>query len=146
MNIRIEGNGLCLQCHSNEEYNVKSHHQHNESSVGAECVSCHMPTNRYMGVDDRRDHSFKIPRPDLSSQFSIPNACNACHQEKSNQWASDHLKNWNGQPNKIISSKRFLMLLNSGEAINLEDHLSIIADENLDVISRATAIQLLAWP
>mgnify|MGYP000067034542 CR=1 FL=1 len=37
------------------------------------------------------------------------------------------------------------MALNSGQAINLEDHLSIIADTNLDVISRASALQMLSF-
>jgi len=37
------------------------------------------------------------------------------------------------------------LALNSGQAITLKQHLSIIADENLDVISRATAIQLLSY-
>ena len=145
MKLTIEGNGLCLQCHSGEDYNVKSHHQHQEESTGAQCVNCHMPTNRYMGVDDRRDHSFKIPRPDLSTQFDTPNACTQCHDKKSNQWASDNLTQWHGKAEKISASKRSLMRLNNGQAINLEDHLKMIADENLDVISRATAIQLLGF-
>jgi len=144
MKLKIEGNGLCLQCHGGEVYNVKSHHQHQESSAGAECVSCHMPTNRYMGVDDRRDHSFKIPRPDLSTNFSSPNACIKCHDDKSNQWASDSLEAWHGKPEKVLKSKQFLMALNHGQAINLEDHLSIIADSKLDVISRASALQMLS--
>lgn len=145
MKLKIEGNGLCLQCHGAEVYNVKSHHQHQESSTGAQCVNCHMPTNRYMGVDDRRDHSFKIPRPDLSDQFATPNACTKCHQDKSNQWASDNLEKWHGKPKALLASKEFLIRLNSGQPINLEDHLSIIADTQLAVISRASAIQMLSF-
>ncbi len=44
-----------------------------------------------MGVDDRRDHSFKIPRPDLSSTFNTPNACVSCHKDKSNEWAKSNV-------------------------------------------------------
>jgi len=145
MKLKIEGNGLCLQCHGGEVYNVKSHHQHQESSTGAQCANCHMPTNRYMGVDDRRDHSFKIPRPDLSAEFNTPNACTQCHEDKTNQWASDKLKKWHGKPKAVSKSKQFLMALNNGQAINLEDHLSIIADTKLDVISRASALQMLSF-
>lgn len=144
MKLKVEGNGLCLQCHSGDSYNVKSHHQHEENSAGAQCVNCHMPTNRYMGVDDRRDHSFKIPRPALSVQFNSPNACTKCHKDQSNQWASDNLEKWHGKPKALLKSKQFLMALNSGQAINLEDHLSIIADTKLDVISRASALQMLS--
>ncbi len=145
MKLKIQGNGLCLQCHSGEEFNVKLHHQHEENSAGAQCVNCHMPDNRYMGVDDRRDHSFKIPRPDLSIQFNTPNACIQCHDDKSNQWASDKLTHWRGKAKPIQESKLFLMALNSGQAINLEDHLSIIADTKLSIISRASALQMLSF-
>jgi hypothetical protein len=145
MKLKIEGNGLCLQCHDAEVYNEKSHHQHEESSTGAQCVNCHMPTNRYMGVDDRRDHSFKIPRPDVSVQFDTPNACTKCHEDESNQWASDNLEKWHGKPKVLLKSKQFLMGLNSGQSINLEDHLLIISDPQLDVISRASALQMLSF-
>ncbi len=145
MKVKALDNALCLQCHGSEVYNVKSHHQHQDNSSGAQCVNCHMPTNRYMGVDDRRDHSFKIPRPDVSSKFNSPNACIQCHEKKSNQWASDNLKKWHGKPKAILASKQFLMQLNSGQAINLEDHLTIIADKKLAVINRATAISQLAY-
>lgn len=145
MKLKITGNGLCLQCHGAEVYNVKSHHQHNEDSTGAQCVNCHMPTNRYMGVDDRRDHSFKIPKPDLSVKFDTPNACTQCHTDKNNQWASDKLAQWHGKPKPLQKSKYYLMVLNSGQAITVADHLNIIADEKLDVISRASALQMLSF-
>jgi len=48
-------------------------------SAGAQCVECHMPTQTYMLVDPRRDHSLRIPRPDLSLKLGVPNACNQCH-------------------------------------------------------------------
>lgn len=145
MKLKIEGNGLCLQCHGAEVYNVKEHHQHNDDSTGAQCVNCHMPETTYMGVDDRRDHSFKIPRPDLSEVFDTPNACIQCHDNQSNEWASKNLNKWHGKPKALLSSKQLLMALNSGQALTLEQHLSIIRDDKLDVISRATAIQLLSY-
>jgi hypothetical protein len=145
MKSKSEGNGLCLQCHGSEVYNVKKHHQHNDNSSGAECVNCHMPQTRYMGVDDRRDHSFKVPRPDLSLDFNTPNACIKCHDNKSNQWANDNLEKWHGKPEAVLPSKHLLMVLNSGQRISLEQHISILADDKLDVISRATAIGLLSY-
>ncbi|MDO7085552.1 multiheme c-type cytochrome [Pseudocolwellia sp. AS88] len=143
MKVKVEGNGLCLQCHSNDEYNVKKHHQHESNSTGAQCVNCHMPETTFMGVDDRRDHSFKIPQPHLSDEFNTPNACIKCHEDKSNKWASDTLLNWKGKHNAILPSKLLLMRLNNGEAITLAQHFSIIADEQIPVINRAAAIQLL---
>jgi predicted CXXCH cytochrome family protein len=145
MQLKNEGNGLCLQCHGGEIYNVKSHHQHKENSTGAQCVNCHMPDNRYMGVDDRRDHSFKIPRPDVSAVFNTPNACIQCHEKETNLWARKNLNIWHGQPEVLLESKQYLMALNSGKPITLIQHWSIVDDENLDIISRASALQMLSY-
>ena len=38
-----------------------------------------MPQTTYMDVDPRRDHSFRVPRPDLSVNLGTPNACTRCH-------------------------------------------------------------------
>jgi len=48
-----------------------------------------MPEKTYMGIDARRDHSIRVPRPDLSVKFGTPNACNRCHADKDAQWAAD---------------------------------------------------------
>ena len=144
MKVKVAGNGLCLQCHNAEEYNVKSHHQHEAGSTGAQCVNCHMPETRFMGVDDRRDHSFKIPRPDLSISLNTPNACVNCHQGESNEWAAQTLQKWHGQPKGIAPSKHYLLALNSGTRITLEQHWAIVNEETLDVISRASALHQLS--
>ncbi|WP_252734003.1 cytochrome c3 family protein [Pseudoalteromonas sp. C2R02] len=143
MKLKIEGNGLCLQCHGAEVYNVPTHHQHEQESTGAQCINCHMPTNRYMGVDDRRDHSFKISRPDLSLEFDTPNACVQCHEDKDNLWAAKTLKKWHVKPKALSSTRHNYYLLNSGQPISLEKHKAIINDKDIDVITRATAIRLL---
>jgi predicted CXXCH cytochrome family protein len=145
MKLKIEGNGLCLQCHNVDVFNVKNHHQHEDNSAGAQCVNCHMPESRFMGVDDRRDHSFKIPRPDLSETLDTPNACIKCHDNQSNTWAADKLTQWHGQPKPLLTSKEYLVALNAGHAITLEQHLAIIADEQLAIINRATALEMLAY-
>jgi hypothetical protein len=89
--LRAPGNGVCLQCHATEKYQTATHHRHAPDSVGAQCTSCHMPTRTYMVVDPRRDHSIRIPRPDLSVSLGTPNACNGCHADKSLQWAADQI-------------------------------------------------------
>jgi tetratricopeptide (TPR) repeat protein len=58
-----------------------------------------MPTRTYMVVDPRRDHSIRIPRPDLSVSLGTPNACNGCHTDKSPQWAAEQIKFWYGSLN-----------------------------------------------
>ena len=47
-----------------------------------------MQARTYMVVDPRHDHSFRVPRPDLSVKLGTPNACNGCHGDKLVQWAA----------------------------------------------------------
>ncbi len=92
--LRDSGNALCAGCHAPSVFGVRSHHQHPENSAGAECVECHMPSRTYMIIDERRDHSFRIPRPDLTREIGSPNACTGCHTDRSAQWAADEIAGW----------------------------------------------------
>jgi len=94
LKLHNTGNQLCLRCHGDEKYNNKKHHHHKEKSTGSMCVECHMPETNYMIVDPRRDHSMRVPRPDLSDQYATPNACIACHKKRSNKWAAGYFKKW----------------------------------------------------
>jgi tetratricopeptide (TPR) repeat protein len=38
-----------------------------------------MPATHFMEIDPRRDHSLRVPRPDLSVRYATPNACSGCH-------------------------------------------------------------------
>jgi predicted CXXCH cytochrome family protein len=81
--LKFEGNKLCTSCHQHPaaKYDTLSHHQHT-ATEGTSCVECHMPETTYMEVDPRRDHSIRIPRPDLSVSLGTPNACSRCHMER----------------------------------------------------------------
>ena len=81
LQLKFEGNKLCTSCHAHPagKYDTPNHHHHKEGTAGASCVECHMPATTYMAVDPRRDHSLRIPRPDLSVQLKTPNACTSCH-------------------------------------------------------------------
>ena len=91
LELKIQGNALCTQCHSPSVYDNSEHHQHLSSSSGAQCVNCHMPDTTYINVDKRRDHSFKIPRPRVSEQTASPDACTTCHMDKTQQWAAENM-------------------------------------------------------
>jgi tetratricopeptide (TPR) repeat protein len=82
--LRFSGNKVCTSCHQHpaSKYDTPQHHHHKDGSRGASCVECHMPATTYMDVDARRDHGFRIPRPDLSVKHQIPNACTQCHLEQ----------------------------------------------------------------
>jgi tetratricopeptide (TPR) repeat protein len=47
-----------------------------------------------MGIDGRRDHSFRIPRPDLSATLGTPNSCTDCHDDRSAEWAAEAVASW----------------------------------------------------
>lgn len=53
-----------------------------------------MPATTYMGGDARRDHSWQIPRPDLSKNIGTPNVCTQCHQQQDDTWADKHVGQW----------------------------------------------------
>jgi tetratricopeptide (TPR) repeat protein len=112
--LLFEDNKLCTQCHIAENYDVPTHTHHKDFGENGEslisvagvkfdvgsgtlCINCHMHGQNFMGVDYRRDHSFRIPRPDLSEKLGTPNACNQCHKDKSNQWAQSNIEKWFGE-------------------------------------------------
>ncbi len=82
--LKHDGNKVCTSCHTHPaaKYDTTAHHHHQDGSTGAQCVECHMPSTTYMAVDPRRDHSLRIPRPDLSVEIGTPNACTQCHLNK----------------------------------------------------------------
>ena len=98
LQLKLPGNKLCTQCHKPEKYDTPDHFHHPVGSAGAECIACHMPTRTYMVIDARRDHSLRVPRPDLSVILGTPNACNDCHTKPNEtpQWAADAVRKWFG--------------------------------------------------
>jgi predicted CXXCH cytochrome family protein len=100
LKLRAEGNALCAQCHASAKYDSTAHHLHVPGSAGAQCAACHMPARTYMQVDPRRDHSMRVPRPDLSVQYGVPNACNGCHRDRDAAWAAAAIERAHGPKRK----------------------------------------------
>ncbi|MCB1496933.1 MAG: tetratricopeptide repeat protein [Bauldia sp.] len=94
--LKLEGDGICLQCHQAAKYEAASHSHHEQVLPEIGCPACHMPERTYMVVDPRHDHSFRVPRPDLSVSLDTPNACNDCHADKSAEWAAGAVEDWFG--------------------------------------------------
>jgi len=102
--LRAPGDGVCLQCHAADKYAAVTHHHHGAASLPLSCASCHMPERTYMVVDRRHDHSFRVPRPDLSAKLATPNACNDCHRDKTAEWAASAVERWHGPNRKGFQS------------------------------------------
>jgi Tfp pilus assembly protein PilF len=99
-----------------------------------------------MGIDYRPDHSFRIPRPDLSIKLGTPNACNRCHGDKTNQWSDQYITKWYGPGRRA----HYGTIIAAGRRQQNEAHQDLIklaGDPLYPVIVRATALSLLsAYP
>jgi len=157
-----EGNDLCLQCHRGSRlrwqeaslFTRKPGRRENlsrskdgtvlfEVGTGALCEQCHMPGRTYMGIDYRPDHSFRIPRPDLTVKIGTPNACARCHLDKPAQWFEDAMTRWYGQKER----SHYGTILDAGRRHRPEAaaELASLADDRLyPTIVRATALSLLS--
>ncbi len=156
LKLVAEGNALCATCHNpngnpdftslpRKTYDAPSHHFHEVGTEGAQCVSCHMPERTFMGVDPRRDHSFKVPRPDLSDKTGAPNACIGCHEDESNAWAAKEIAKRfpNGQWGQPHFSQAFAGA-RAGDGRVIPALMEIARDSNVAPIIRASALDLLA--
>ncbi|TKG17023.1 cytochrome c3 family protein [Vibrio breoganii] len=145
--IKMPEPQLCQQCHSAEQYNTQKHAPHPVGEATDKCSSCHMVEQNYMQVDWRKDHSFKVPRPDLSDKTGAPNACTNCHEDKSNAWASKQVKTWFKDSNRY-SSTDFSEAFAQAEQgkVNTNQGLAEVAlDEKQAPIIRASALTRMQY-
>lgn len=152
--LLLPGDALCTNCHNEAgrpdfpslplgRYDHPQHHLHRAEGPGARCVNCHMPARTYMQIDDRRDHSLRIPRPDLQASTGAPDPCTGCHQERSAGWAAKVLEAAFGPPKAEHFGPVFAAArLGRPQA---ETPLAAIAqDRALAPIVRGTALALAA--
>jgi tetratricopeptide (TPR) repeat protein len=143
--LRAPGDGVCHQCHAAEKYSAQAHSGHPPSAGTVRCPDCHMPVRKYMVIDPRHDHGFRVPRPDLSAKYGTPNACNDCHRSKSPQWAAAAVERWHGPARKGLQTwtEAFhAARTGSPDAKNLL--LALAQDSGQPAIGRATAYAELA--
>jgi tetratricopeptide (TPR) repeat protein len=137
-------NIVCSRCHLPEKFDTPAHHFHKQGGKGSACTACHMPTRNYMVVHARHDHSFRVPRPDLTVSIGTPNACAPCHQGKPVKWLADAATKWWGT--KLSARPRYGTALHAGNR-GLPGAYALLAaviDDSLQPgIVRATAAGLL---
>ena len=101
-----------------------------------------MTARTYMGVDDRRDHSFRLPRPDLSAELGVPNARIGCHRQQSHEWAALQITAHTGrEPDAHFAS--VLAPARQGKRQAQEPLRGLVADKRQPAIVRATGLGLL---
>lgn len=141
--LRAEGNALCTRCHNAAEFDAPKHHRHLAGGKGAQCVTCHMPTQNYMVIHARQDHSLRVPRPDLSQSLGSPNACTQCHVDKKPAWAASAMDKWYGKTWR--ERPHYGPTLHAGETLGpraLPALLELATSPTAPAIVRATAATL----
>ncbi len=158
---RAAGNALCTVCHQtgvardrpavdlstlkHQDYDTAAHHFHSPGKPGSFCVDCHAPTRTYMQIDPRRDHSFRIPRPEVASAVGAPDACTGCHRQRSAQWAAQRIAGW--YQRKPAAPDHYGLALDAGrrgKAGAVSGLYALVTDTAQPTIVRATALQLLS--
>jgi predicted CXXCH cytochrome family protein len=142
--LRAPGEGVCLQCHASDKYASTTHRHHANAESDPSCISCHMPRRSYMVIDFRHDHSFRIPRPDLSAKLGTPNACNDCHADKDPQWAAKAVEDWFGPDRKGFQTYAAAFHASRADQADAAALLAVVAaDTNAPAIARSTALNEL---
>lgn len=152
--LYAQGNTLCTACHNpqgnprfatleKKRYDSPAHHFHPAGSPGAQCTNCHAPSRNYMLIDARRDHSFRLPRPDLSASTGAPDACTGCHTDRTAQWASEQISQRFG-PERPAHYGPILQQARAHDPEALALTTQLITDTTRPAIVRATAVEALA--
>ncbi len=147
--LQSSGNALCVRCHNQSPpnnfldalgtFDTPDHHMHPVTPI--ECIDCHMPTRTYMQIDNRHDHSLRVPRPDLSSKYGTPNACSNCHTE-GDEWATQQIIRYHGGRRRSHFSET--LLSGSRRHFDAERDLAELAqDPEQPPVARGTALLLL---
>lgn len=144
--LKIPEEAVCSQCHIASEYTPETHTFHAANSEASMCTSCHMPETTYMQVDPRRDHSWHVPRPDLSKHLQTPNVCTGCHEDKDNDWADKQVSEW--FPNSTYRKQQPFAAAFYADAIGHQgapNALSYVAqDATQSHIIRSSALERMA--
>ncbi len=130
----MQGDDACLQCHRQFRGAVEAHTHHAESSEGSRCYNCHMPYTSYGLLKATRSHEVDVPDIPVTEATGRPNACTACHVDRSLGWAADQLQVWYGRARPPLDDER--------------NHLSAAVLDLLrgDAGQRALAAWHLGWP
>lgn len=151
--LRGNGDQVCTQCHQtspplnrfptlkSKVYDGHDHTRHAPGSAGASCVACHMPSKTFMQIDERHDHSFRIPRPDLTVALGVPNTCTACHADKDAAWAAERVRElWPGAEHRPHWAQG-IAAARQGDGRSLA---KLVADPETPSIVKASALELHA--
>jgi len=133
-----EPSAVCFQCHLPARFATAEH----SGSDSVICVDCHMLATTYMGVDDRRDHSFRIPGAGLVTSH-YGNAIAAGRLGQSNNQLLKSLAN----PDHPAIARATMLTLLVPRAGDAEAAALTSALDDANPLVRIAAVRALrAWP
>lgn len=157
--LKAEGNALCVKCHNDstpktrpgieagglkkKNYDGREHHFHEPGTPGSRCIDCHAPKTTYMVIDPRADHSFRIPRPDLTEKIGTPNACNGCHPDRTPSWAVEVIRNTHPEYRPEPHYGEALAAGRDGKLGAVKLLADVAGNPGYPAIVRASALELL---
>jgi len=144
--LKIAEEAVCSQCHIASEYTPQNHTFHEANTEASQCTTCHMPETTYMQVDPRRDHSWHVPRPDISQHIQTPNVCTSCHEDQTPQWADKHIGKW--FPDSKYRNQQHFAVAFYADSIGHRGAADALAysaqDSSLSDIIRASSLERLS--
>ena len=145
LDVRGEGNAICTGCHAPARFDAVGHHFHEVGTDGARCVSCHMPARTYMSVDERRDHSFRVPDPAVAEAVGAPDPCTTCHSGMTGaEAAAEIVRRADGIPiRRTEHHAEAIAAARRGDPQSLPGLYALLRDPKAPAITRATALTLL---
>ena len=143
--LKSKGNAVCASCHLPAVFEAEEHLRHTPGTAGSQCVDCHAPSRTYMVIDPRRDHSFRVPRPDLATATGSPDACTGCHQDRDADWAAEKVVDWYGSERREANPYGIALAAGRRGAADAQALLgNLILDATQPAIVRATALELFS--
>ncbi len=90
---RDAANETCRSCHGGI-LDARKAHSHHRSAAAQSCVACHMPGLVKGVLDTFADHALDVPVPENTTRHGVPNACQTCHADRSNEALAQAIRSW----------------------------------------------------
>ena len=137
-------NDSCAPCHQDHVDNAPAHTHHEAGTDGNKCISCHMPMTTFAHMH-RSDHSMRPPAPAATREFTSPNACNICHDDKDADWADQWVRKWRKRDYQkpIIYLGKLLDAARKDDWSRLDEIIAYLGREDRDEIYATSFVRVM---
>jgi predicted CXXCH cytochrome family protein len=92
----MRGDQACTQCHPAVARAGSAHTHHAPGGSGSRCLECHMPRMVYGVLTIHRSHRVESPDVARDVEAGRPDACTACHLDRTAGWAAARMSEFWG--------------------------------------------------